>query len=135
MVIVGGSVRQLFRDENQDEFHLVRSVGCVINSYDFTFKEDSKCDAKARNNVRVYDIEESVITELLNTNAEFKMLWYKSMFIYCYHLHKGLKETQGIISDRDVRALADRSDICHLGANQTFNIRVGAFVYAGQVAT
>ena len=43
-------------------------MGCVINAYDFTYKEESKSEAKARNAVKVYEIEEAAINDLINNN-------------------------------------------------------------------
>ena len=95
-VIVSGSVKELFRDSDDSiDFHLIRSVGSVLDAYDFTYKEEAKCEAKARNAVKVYEIEEGAITELINNNYEFKKLWFKSLFIYCNHIHKGLNEVEG----------------------------------------
>ena len=57
IVLVSGSAKETFKDEeNREGFHLIRSVGCVLNPYDFIYKEDSKCEAKARNAVKFYEI-------------------------------------------------------------------------------
>ena len=68
-MLVSGSVKETFRgDDKFEDFHLIRSVGCVLNAYDFTYKEDSKCEAKSRNAVKFYEIEEAAINDLMNTN-------------------------------------------------------------------
>ena len=41
----------------------------------------------------------------MNTNFEFKKVWYKSLFIYCHHLHEGLREIQEDVGHRDIRKL------------------------------
>ena len=69
---------------------MIRSVGSVLNAYDYTYKEESKCEAKARNNVKLYEIEDSAINELMKTNFEFKKLWFKYLFAYCHKIHDGL---------------------------------------------
>ena len=41
IVLVSGSVKETFRgDDKFEDFHLIRSVGCVLNAYDFTYKEE-----------------------------------------------------------------------------------------------
>jgi signal-transduction protein with cAMP-binding, CBS, and nucleotidyltransferase domain len=54
-IIISGSVREQFKDE-YGKFYLIRSVGSVLDAYDFTYKEAAKCEAKARNNIRVLEI-------------------------------------------------------------------------------
>jgi hypothetical protein len=62
----------------------------VLDAYDFTYRELAKCDVKARNEVRVLEIDDSVISDLLSSNQEFKKRWFKSLFVYCYRIHFGL---------------------------------------------
>lgn len=40
-----------------------------MNPFDFTFKAISKCTAKARNSVKVLEVEEASIANLLNNNV------------------------------------------------------------------
>lgn len=47
-VILSGSVREEF-----ETFYLTKGTGSVINPYDFTWKKDSKCRARALNTVKV----------------------------------------------------------------------------------
>lgn len=51
-IVITGSVKEKFED-----FYFMRSIGCILNPYDFTFKEVSKCEAKARNDVKVLEID------------------------------------------------------------------------------
>lgn len=67
-IVISGSVKEQFKDE-YGKFYLIRSVGSVLDAYDFTYKEGAKCEAKARNNIKVLEIEDSIITELLNSNS------------------------------------------------------------------
>ena len=55
-IIISGSVKEQFK-EDYGKFYLIRSVGCVLDAYDFTYKERAKCEAKARNTVKVLEIE------------------------------------------------------------------------------
>lgn len=69
IVLVSGCVKETFKeDDHREGFHLVRSVGCVLNAYDFTYKEESKAEVKARNAVKFYEIEEGAIKDLMRTN-------------------------------------------------------------------
>ena len=128
-------MKESFKDVGQRfDFHLIRSVGCMVNGYDFTYQEESKCEVKARNAVRVYEIEEGAITDLINNNFEFKQLWFKSLFVYCYRLHDGLRAIMGEdLSESQVRRLVERSEVVCLGTNQTYSVEVGAFVFMGQI--
>jgi hypothetical protein len=114
-------------------FHMIRSVGCVLDAYDLTYKEDAKCEAKARNALKAYEIDESAITELINTNFEFKKLWFKALFNYCCHLHEGVEQIYDDASVRSIRKIAEHSDIVSLGNNQTFDVEHGAFLFQGQL--
>lgn len=134
IVLVSGSAKETFKDEdNREGFHLIRSVGCVLNPYDFIYKEDSKCEVRARNAVRFYEIEEAAIADLMNNNLEFKKVWFKSMFIYCHHLHDGLRLIHEDINDKVVRKLAESAEIIQIGKNQTFDIPLGVFIFQGQI--
>jgi hypothetical protein len=112
---------------------LIRSVGSVLDAYDFTYKEEAKCEAKARNNVKIYEIEENAIQELINSNFEFKKLWFKYMFTYCYRLHEGIDDIYGNVDEREIRRVVENADVVTLGNNQTFDVAHGAFVFLGQI--
>ena len=47
-IILSGSVREEF-----DGFYLIKNTGSVIDSYDLSMKKNSRCKAKALNNVTV----------------------------------------------------------------------------------
>jgi len=36
-IIISGSVKEQFKEE-YGKFHLIRSLGCVIDAYDFTYR-------------------------------------------------------------------------------------------------
>lgn len=61
--ISSGSVREQF-----ETFYLVKSAGSVVNPYNFTFKNDSRCKVQALNDVKVMEIKSEVIESLLNIN-------------------------------------------------------------------
>ena len=44
MIVVSGSVKETFKGQDEkNDFHLIRSVGSVLDAYDFTYKEEAKC--------------------------------------------------------------------------------------------
>ena len=60
-------------------------------------------------------------------------MWYRSLFVYCHHLHEGLKHIQEDVGHRDIRKLVENSEVVQLSKNQTYDVILGAFVFAGQI--
>ena len=56
LILMAGSVKEQYKS-GQGQFYLIRSVGSVVNAYDFTYKEPSKFEVKARNNIKILEIE------------------------------------------------------------------------------
>lgn len=40
---------------------MTRSIGNILNPYDFTYESPSKCTAKARNTVKVHELDKGFI--------------------------------------------------------------------------
>jgi hypothetical protein len=51
---------------------LIRGAGSVINPYDFTFKRDSKCQAKGLSATKVMALKPEIIDQLIENNKYFK---------------------------------------------------------------
>lgn len=47
-VVVSGSVK-----EQYDDFYFIRGLGNILNPYDFTYSEASKCTIKAKTQVKI----------------------------------------------------------------------------------
>ena len=41
-IIISGSVKEQYKEE-YGKFYMIRSVGSVLDAYDFTYKEAAKC--------------------------------------------------------------------------------------------
>lgn len=50
--VVSGTVKEVF-----DDFTMNRGIGCVLNPYDFVYKETSKCVVKAQTTTKVMQIQ------------------------------------------------------------------------------
>lgn len=84
-VVVSGSVK-----EQYDDFYFIRGLGNILNPYDFTYNEPSKCTIKAKTHTKIMEVKGEIILELLKSEPEFKKKWYKSIFIYSVRHKKGL---------------------------------------------
>lgn len=61
--------------------------------------------------MKVLEIEEAVIANLLNNNVEFKKQWYKSLFIYCIHHFKGFEQVLKDASDKEMRRFIEAGEV------------------------
>ena len=55
-VIVSGSVK-----EQYDDFYFIRGLGNIINPYDFTYGETSKCTIKAKTKTKIMEVKAEII--------------------------------------------------------------------------
>ena len=62
----------------------------MLNPYDFIYDEPSKCVSRAMAETKVMQIDSKVIKDMLVKYPEFKKKWYKSIFVYCLRLGRGL---------------------------------------------
>lgn len=79
--IITGSVREKF-----DNFIMMKSIGSVVDPYDFIYQEQSKANIKTVNETKIMKIEAKFILELIQKYPEFKKRWYKSIFSYSLKL-------------------------------------------------
>ena len=93
-IIVSGSVREDF-----ENFYLIRGIGNVLDPYDFTYQEPSKCLAKASTDIRTIQMPMDLVHELLDKYPAFKKKWYKSIFPYSLRLERGLDYIENSFSD------------------------------------
>lgn len=105
-IIISGSVRDEFED-----FYVTRSIGNVLNPYDFTYQLPSKCTSKARNTVKVHELDKAFIQGLLKTNSAFRKDWYKSLFVYCLHLSPGMDDIKKGLNEREMRRFIDSAEV------------------------
>ena len=83
--VVSGTVKETF-----DDFSMIRGISCVLNPFDFVYKETSKCVIRAQTTTKVMQIQEKAIWELLDKYPEFKKSWFKNTFLYSLRLSRGL---------------------------------------------
>ena len=84
-VVVSGCVK-----EQYDDFYFMRGLGNILNPYDFTYNEPSKCTIKAKTSTKIMEVKGEIILELLKSEPDFKKKWYKSIFIYSVRHKKNL---------------------------------------------
>ena len=126
-IIISGSVRDDFGD-----FYVTRSIGNVLNPYDFTYGLASKSTSKARNTVKVHELDRAFITQLLKTNNFFRRDWYKSLFVYCMHISPGFESFSSRLNDREMRRFIDAAEILLLKGKEVASINVIGYVFEGE---
>ena len=95
---MSGSVKEQFND-----FYLIRGIGNVLNPYDFTYGEKSKCTIKTSSVTKVMELKPEVIRDLLKTKPEFKKRWCKSIFMYSVRHKKSLEFLGNNFSEKEIR--------------------------------
>lgn len=61
-VVVFGSVK-----EQYDDFYFIRGLGNILNPYDFTYNESSKCTIHAKTKTKIMEVKPEIILELLES--------------------------------------------------------------------
>lgn len=61
----------------------------MLNPYDFIYREQSKATIKTVTETKVLQIQDKLISGLLERYPEFKKKWYKSIFPYSLKLGRG----------------------------------------------
>jgi len=103
---MSGTVKEQF-----DDFYLIRGIGNVLNPYDFTYSEPSKCTIKASTTTKVMEVKAEVIRDLLKTRIDFRKKWYKSIFMYSVRHKKSLEFLENNFSEKEMRRFIDASEV------------------------
>lgn len=127
-ILISGSVREQYED-----FYVTRGIGNIANAFDFTYGLPSKSTVRARNTIKVHELDRPFIQELLKNNLAFRKTWYKSLFVYCLKLSPGMDKIKADLSDREMRRFVEAAEVRILNVGDGAEVDVIGYLFEGEV--
>lgn len=82
-----------------------------MNPYDFTYGDPSKCTIKTNTPAKIIEIKGEIIAELLEKEPEFKLKWFKSIFLYSVRHKKSMEHLEKQFTEKELRRFVEFSEM------------------------